>query len=226
MSIFDFPRINVKGLMTVNVGTGNNDDYAMQPGNPSGYSGNTALPGVGNGGYSLRLGNTVAVQPDQHLLPDTGNDPALVQWMTQPQNVLSYNNSTTGTPAQVIPGEWNYFGDMGLDLKAMVIGITTSPNVTITDPASDDWGLLGGMLSFNNRPDFTGRSTAMLIDVDPETPPASQVFSDNLLLQDHSGSSSLPGNLPRPRPASSIFSATPSSMDRMAPAVRSNVLCP
>jgi hypothetical protein len=37
MGVFAFPRINVKGLISINVGTANNDDYSSSqfpPGSP------------------------------------------------------------------------------------------------------------------------------------------------------------------------------------------------
>jgi hypothetical protein len=183
MSIFDFPRINVKGLVQINVGTANNDDYALTAGpNPSTFGGYTAPPGVDNQGYSFRLASSAAVQPDPGLLPDRGNDGALADWMIHRQPVRKFNNGATGVAAQLIPGEWNYFGNMGMNMmETRVVGVLVRPgHVHVQDDASP--GLAGATLSFNEGPGEKAGSKAMLIDVNPEAPPASQVFSDNLLL--------------------------------------------
>lgn len=86
-----------------------------------------------------------------------------------------------------IPAEWNYYGNMAFDLgfvhagkayDAKVIGVQYLDKTVAGDP------LVGTVLSFRNRPDpQTGRSTGMLIDVNPESTPCSQVFADALLLQ-------------------------------------------
>jgi hypothetical protein len=88
--------------------------------------------------------------------------------------------ANTPQPANdtVIPGEWNYYGDMGLTMMNVnVVGITDPYN---SIPASLKTQLQQGQLSFNNRPDSTGRSTGMLIDVNPEDPTNSQIFTDFL----------------------------------------------
>ncbi len=67
MSIFDFPRWNVKGLIGIDVGTANNDDYSsvqFPPGDP-------------NAGQPLRLADSVQVQPNTFGM----DDDAYVQWI-------------------------------------------------------------------------------------------------------------------------------------------------
>lgn len=197
MSVFDFPRINVKGLVQINVGNGNNDDYSLQngssPGTYSGYA--TPPPAPGQLGQSMRLGNSATVQPYVFKDPNTGkpmNDEEMVAWMQQPQDMYAYNNTTDGVPYKLIPGEWNYYGNMGMKMMdTVVVGVTVpsanTPNGVRVYRSPSQSPLIGGACSFNNRPDSTGRSTAMMIDVNPEAPPASQIFTENLMLQDANG---------------------------------------
>lgn len=195
MSAFDFPRINIKGLIAVNVGTGNNDDYSLvyydPTADPPTFSGST-VPTTPPGGFgqSLRIANSATVQPYDFLKPGTNRnmtDAEMLAWMQEPQTFSTWNKSSTPVSRQMIPGEWNYYGGMGLNMMSTTVVGVTVPNVqrngSIVYTADDPFGLVGGVLSFNNRPDPTGRSTATMIDVNPEAPPASQVFTDNLMLQ-------------------------------------------
>ena len=204
MSVFDFPRINIKGLLQINVGTANNDDYSLQNGStPGTFSGTATIPKNGQIGQSLRLGNSATVQPYDWNDPDTGlkmTDDQMVEWMAKPQNFASYNNGTVDqyTQVQMIPGEWNLYGNMGVNMMdTSVVGVTvpdsTSSNGVRVYTSDDPLGLIGAQLSFNNRVGSTGRSTAMLVDINPEAPQASQVFSDNLLLE-KDGTAILSGN--------------------------------
>ncbi|HEX6912780.1 MAG TPA: hypothetical protein VF142_20400, partial [Longimicrobium sp.] len=80
-----------------------------------------------------------------------------------------------------VPGEWNYYGDMGLTfIDAVVRSVVTGPNTVVTDPAAQS--VIGAQVSFNNRPDDTGRSTGMLVDVNAEDVPSSQVLADAVMI--------------------------------------------
>ncbi len=181
MSVFNFPRINFKGLMIINVGTANNDDY----------SSDVFPPGSPYAGQPVRLADSVNVQPLTYGKTDA-------DWITWVQEQGTFASPTQATAnmktsraegsvataaantVQLIPGEWNYYGDMGLTmLDANVTGIT-DPKSAI--PTSLSQQLQQSALSFNNRPDSTGRSTGMLIDCNPEDPSSSQVFTDFLSL--------------------------------------------
>lgn len=174
MSVFSFPRLHVKGLLAINVGTGNNDDYSN----------------VLYQGKPLRLADSKLVQPIDFSMDDA----TFVKWAQKSQPVTNPQPRNTGAalmnkgsgadPQQyMIPGEWNYYGDMGLTMRDVkVISVQTGP--ARFDP---NHPFLGTQLSFNNRPDSTGRSTGMLIDVNPEGVPCSQVFADFLTLATSDG---------------------------------------
>lgn len=180
MAIFDFPRFNVKGLIQVNVGTANNDDY-------SGYqfpSGNF-YPG-----QPVRLADSKNVQPMTYGMTDD-------QWVKWVQSSIPVYDPPSpsaavkapaffaryeGEPANnnVIPGEWNYYGDMGLTMiNVKLVGIN-DPYQNVKAGLADL--MRASTLSFNNRPGANGRSTSMLIDINPEDPTNSQVFTDNLAM--------------------------------------------
>lgn len=194
MSVFSFPRLNIKGLIRVDVGTANNDDYS-----------NTALPGRRNPDGSpvlLRLADSKNVQAVTFGM----SDPDWIAWVQKshvfdvvppppPPAPPTLKNKAEGSAAPAaaattttqIPAEWNYYGSMAFDLgfanggtsyDAKVIGVQYADRTAADDP------LVGTVLSFRNRPDpKTGRGTAMLIDVNPESVPCSQVFAGSLLLQ-------------------------------------------
>lgn len=189
MSIFSFPRIHFKGLMAVNPGTGNNDDY----------SGN-ALMGPDYPGYEtdpLRQADSNSVQPLTYGMTDA----QWVTWAQAPQKFAAVPSSGTPTLAKAppgpdenkaegntapetgstavyyVPGEWNYYGDMGLTFFATpVTSVVTAPGTVVTDPAQQP--VIGAQVSFNNRPDDTGRSTGLLIDVNAEDVPCSQILAE------------------------------------------------
>jgi hypothetical protein len=187
MSVFSFPRLHIKGLIRVDVGTANNDDYSSQqfP---------LWSPFVGQ---PVRLADSNSVQPITYGMSDSD----WIDWAQKPQMFIqpspgaSLNKAEGPAPAGAIvasiPAEWNYYGSMGFDLgfvrgkqtyDSKVIAVQY-PQRTATQPGQDP--LVGTVLSFRNRADpQTGRSTGMLIDVNPESVPCSQVFADSLLLQD------------------------------------------
>ncbi|MFK8161251.1 MAG: hypothetical protein AB8H12_02205 [Lewinella sp.] len=202
MSIFNFPRLNIKGLVAVNVGTGNNDDYSLQyDSTTSKYSGFSTIPVNGQQGQSLRLGNSATVEPYVFDDPNTGQpmtDDQMVEWMRKGSSFANYGTHKTFPPhtppleqfepKTMIPGEWNFYGDMGMNMFATsVVGVTVPSSLTESGvqvyTSDDPLGLVGAQLSFNNRIGSTGRSTAMLIDINPEAPQASQVYSDFLRLE-------------------------------------------
>lgn len=187
MSIFSFPRIHVKGLLAVNVGTGNNDDYSSAAIMGSGY------PGFEN--WPLRQADS----PNVRALTYGMTDEQWVAWARKRQRFQQ--SPIQGPPAQCtppemtkaesvtmpssaepdvwyVPGEWNYYGDMGLFMMNVnVVGVVNG-NGTTLDPAT----VAGAAVSFDNRPDSTGRSTGVLVDVNAEDVPSSQVLADSLML--------------------------------------------
>ncbi len=71
MSIFDYPRINFKGLISINVGTANNDDYSgdlFMPDSP--YAPN----------QPVRLADSASVQPETYGM----DDDTWVKWAVTP----------------------------------------------------------------------------------------------------------------------------------------------
>lgn len=202
MSIFSFPRINVKGLIGVDVGTANNDDY-------SGYQ---FPPGGPYAGQPLRLADTKSVQaitygmtddqwiqwvqqthmfvpPPQKLMASVA-EPASIR-IAKSEDGLAAGEAETaaqisaGTPRSAddslvpfIPGEWNYYGDMGLTMMQVKVIAVQNADGPVTN--SD---LLNAELSFKNRPGSTGRSTGVMVDVNPEDSPCSMIFSDMLTLE-------------------------------------------
>ncbi|HST62428.1 MAG TPA: hypothetical protein VLK84_27235, partial [Longimicrobium sp.] len=193
MSIFSFPRIHFKGLMAVNPGTGNNDDY----------SGN-AVMGANYPGYEtdpMRQADSPNVQPLTYGMTDE-------QWVTWAQTRQTFATVPPASPAAVagpkpspdenkaegntavpagasavyyVPGEWNYYGDMGLTFfDTPVLSVVTAPGTVVTDPAQQP--VIGAQVSFNNRPDDTGRSTGLLVDVNAEDVPSSQIIAESVMI--------------------------------------------
>lgn len=204
MSQFDFPRIHVRGLININVGTANNDDYAGDivvptyeggnPDNPPDMASYSKLP--------LRLADTDQVQPTTFGRSDN----AFHEWASQKLPVIG----SSGKPTEVIPAEWNFFGDMGISLefdnptgqgapvsKVVVATVQTAPSQFIGSTAdlsalsSADRGLvepfIGATCSFKKRQDDPESGTAMIIDCSQEgSSQSSQVFCENLMLENGS----------------------------------------
>jgi len=203
MSQFDFPRIHVRGLVHVNVGTANNDDYAKNFISRAGDGSSADLP--------LRLADSDPVQPTTYNKPDD----EFRTWAGKKHSFIQKDDDCKESPVDRVPGEWNYFGDMGVSLwfdegsggepvrgRVVVASIQTDARRVITasgDLKDDERALvepfLGAFLSYKKRPstagstaDSTADSTAMIIDVVPEgSSQGSQIFADNLLLEDPSG---------------------------------------
>src|SRR4051794_21913379 len=101
MSLFDFPRINIKGTVSLNPGTANNDDYAgayFLPNSWGEYAGQT-----------LGLIDSKLVQPRTFGLSDAD----FIAWVQKAQPF-----DTANGPRSAIPAEWNYYGDMSSTVGA------------------------------------------------------------------------------------------------------------
>src|SRR5438874_6090890 len=140
MSLFDFPRINIKGTVTLNPGTANNDDYAGSvtladaPWKPP-YAGQT-----------LALIDSKLVQPRTYGLSDSD----FIDWVQRAQPF----NRPDGTVQFIVPAEWNYYGDMSSTVKsgdASVIGVQTAPGqlYTAADPSVPITLFIGSLLTYN-----------------------------------------------------------------------------
>lgn len=165
MSLFDYPRINITGMLQLNPGTANNDDYAGAVTLPSTWPPPYA-------GQTLALVDSKLVQPRTYGLSDSD----FIVWVQQAQTF-----DVTGQPGQtmqIIPSEWNYYGDMGSQVSsASVVGVQTGPAdvYTAPDPSVPLTSILGsGSLQF----------TGGICDVNSEgSPPATQFFIDQLTLK-------------------------------------------
>jgi len=171
MSQFDFPRFHFNGMIDVNVGTGNNDDY-------SGYvftkdSFNPPKPEFI--GKPLRLADSVYVEPKTFGMTDA-------EWLEWTQNIQKFEKPDQNgkmVPAQLIPAEWNYYGGMGLTMK----GVKVNSVQTAIDTFDANSSLQDAELSFNMRPGGDMASTGVICDVNPENVPSSQFIATNMLLE-------------------------------------------
>ena len=170
MSQFDFPRLHFNGLIDVNVGTGNNDDYSGDVFTNDSFN----PPKPEYNGQPLRLANSVNVQPNTYGMKDD-------EWLAWTQNVQTFGDGNGGTK-KLIPAEWNFYGGMGLTMKNVTIdGIEPSLGKLITDEGQNS--LINAELSFNMRPGGNMASTGVICDVNPESVPSSQFIASNLLLE-------------------------------------------
>jgi hypothetical protein len=165
MSLFDFPRINITGSVTLNPGTANNDDYA----------GSVTFPSGPNAGQTLALIDSKQVQPRTYGMSDAD----FIAWV---QKAQPFNPPVNGQPQQIIPAEWNYYGDMSStvnDGDAVVTGVQTAPDklYTAADPSVPVTALIGAPLTY-----YGG-----ITDVNSEgSPPATQFFIEQLTLMNGS----------------------------------------
>ncbi len=153
MSLFDYPRINVKGTVQVNPGTANNDDYAGAYYLPENWG-----PLAGE---TLGLIDSKMVQARTYGMSDED----FVRWVQKAQTFVT----KSGTTVEQIPAEWNYYGDMGLSYRAKVIGVQTDLGKIYAEPTRDTpiTDVIGMDL------ECSGRMT----DINPEgSPPATQFF--------------------------------------------------
>lgn len=159
MSLFDFPRINVTGVLTVSPGTANNDDYAGAVTLPDSYG--------PYAGQTLALIDSKLVEARTYGMSDAD----FIAWVQKAQTFDAQGGQT-----QIIPAEWNYYGGMSMNLtSASVVGVTTAPGQVHTSPDSAQpvTGLLGATLGFSGT----------MTDVNSEgSPPATQLFLSTVKL--------------------------------------------
>lgn len=162
MSLFDFPRIHFKGTLRLNPGTANNDDYASDVSMPADWG-----PFAGQA-FGLVDSKRVAARTFGM------SDDAFIAWVQKTQEFDV--DSQPGTTTEIIPAEWNYYGDMSSQIvDAEVVGVQTGPGEVYGEvdrgvPAS---GLLGANLTFSGS----------ITDVNSEgSPPATQFFIETLQL--------------------------------------------
>jgi hypothetical protein len=166
MSLFDFPRINIKGSVTLNPGTANNDDYAG-----SAFLPNTFPPPYA--GQTLGLIDSKLVQPRTFGMSDSD----FIAWVQTAQPFDTPNGTQ-----QIIPAEWNYYGSMTSSVgagAASVIGVQTAPDqvYTTADPSVPVTALIGSPLTYGGG----------ITDVNSEgSPPATQFFIEQLTLMNGS----------------------------------------
>jgi hypothetical protein len=150
MSLFDFPRINVAGTISVNPATANNDDYA----------GSVALPDDWGpfAGDTLALIDSKLVEARTYGMSDAN----FIAWVQQKQ---TFNNVSPPPPpptTQVVPAEWNYYGDLTTKATGSVVGVQGGAA-----------GLAGASLTFSGG----------MCDINSQgSPPATQFFIDQLTL--------------------------------------------
>jgi len=193
MGVFHYPRINVNGLLLVNVGTANNYDYYDK----------FFLPGAPYAaGKPVMLADSPNVQPTPMDGTQKISDTEWLQWAITPLTISKVapqgpvlnkgeggNADADPNKVQIIPGEWNYFGDMGLTMQGVTVTGITDPGGIIPAPLKSS--LINGALSFNNRPGGTvpnpppgaGKTTGVITDVNPEDSNCSQMFADFLSLE-------------------------------------------
>lgn len=127
MSLFDYPRINVKGTIQLNPGTANNDDYAGAATFPANWG-----PFAG---ATLALIDSKKVEARTYGM----SDEAFIDWVQKAQTFVTQ----PPLPPQIIPAEWNYYGAMDSQMNGTVAGVQTGPDGT------KDESLLGADLSFS-----------------------------------------------------------------------------
>jgi hypothetical protein len=161
MSLFDFPRINIKGTIALNPGTANNDDYA----------GSAFLPNS----WGPYAGQTLGLIDSKRVQPRTSgmSDADFIQWVQKAQPF----DTPTG-PQNIVPAEWNYYGDMSSTVgagDAAVIGVQTAPDklYSAADPSVPITSLIGAALTYDGS----------ITDVNSEgSPPATQFFIEQMTL--------------------------------------------
>lgn len=200
MSQLDFPRIHVRGLISINVDTANNDDYAGMTVVPT-YDDNDQPEMAAYSKLPLRLADTDQVQADTFGQSDEN----FHHWASQKLEVFD----GAGKKTEVVPAEWNFYGSMGTDMEfdyvdkdgnkgtsfVRVASLQVAPEKDV-QTASDLEGLeaavrsaaepfLGATLSYKKRQEVR-HSTAMMIDCSQEgSSQSSQIFADNLMLENN-----------------------------------------
>jgi hypothetical protein len=170
MSLFDYPRVNFKGIIELNPGTANNDDYAQQPGAaliPQGF-------GPPYAGQVFGLIESKTVQARTFGMSDAD----FIAWVQKSQTF-----DVSGQPGKtkhLIPAEWNYYGGMESQTTdaavIAVVGVQTGPGQLYSqpDPGVAATAVIGATLNYSGH----------ITDVNSEgSPPATQFFIDSLTLQ-------------------------------------------
>ncbi|MGC1497443.1 MAG: hypothetical protein WA790_16695 [Sulfitobacter sp.] len=147
MSLFDYPRINFTGTLTLNPGTANNDDYSGSWHDPT-------------NGANLALIDSATVQPITNGLSDA----EFLDWI-QEEHIFEPTHGN-GTARKFIPAEWNYYGNMSSKTVAHVTGVQTdAQNAVTTDAAYSQ--LIGMPINMSGN----------ITDVNSEgSPPGTQFF--------------------------------------------------
>jgi hypothetical protein len=163
MSLFDYPRINFQGIIELNPGTANNDDYAPAAVLPDSYG--------AYAGCSLGLIDSKAVQARTYGMSDAD----FIAWV-QKAHVFEKPDKS-GPTRPIIPAEWNYYGDMGAtSIKIGVTGVQSGPDKCHTDADSGTplTSAIGASVGYSGH----------ITDVNSEgSPPATQFFIDSLTVQ-------------------------------------------
>ena len=152
MSVFDYPRINVHGTIRLNPGTANNDDHAASATFPETRQAVAGQP--------LGLIDSKNVAARTYGMSDDN----FIAWVQKAQTFVVPKD----TPPEIIPAEWNYYGDMSSqDVSIKVVGVQAGPSGVQLDDCVD------AMLTFNGS----------ITDINPEgSPPATQFFIETLTL--------------------------------------------
>jgi len=197
MSSFDFPRIHFNGIMRVNVGTANNDDYSSTP---SPNSKNYLYEQKPNA--HLRTFDSINVKLPPTLPKMCPNK--LLDWMKKDQKEFVHENKPS-EKAGITPGYWNYYGSMSVWADGVTVSrVALNQETTIESPNQTDHPViqrwLGGKLSYDRWPQLPKQpeegyksraeqlTTAIMTDIKSEgSSPGSQIFCDNILFQDASG---------------------------------------
>ena len=188
MSIFSFPRFHVKGLLSVNVGTANNDDYSSVqfPKSAGKYAGYPLRLSDSNQVKALTYGMDDAtfiewvqkshafVKPEKALKLATAQNP-VAPALTRAEQPLHNAEVLDENIVKYIPGEWNYYGDMGVEMQGVTIVNVQDPDKVVAN------SMTGAELSFKVVPQAAS-GTGMMIDVNAEDVPCSQIFADALTL--------------------------------------------
>ena len=156
MSLFDYPRINITGLLDFNPATANNDDNA-----------NVAVP-------------PLALFDSANVTAITGgmDDATFRQWVQEQHSFVTPTPTDPQATSEIIPAEWNYYGDLGTSVSgATVAGVVTGPRpdqlFTSAQPYVPASALVGATLA------YSGSAT----DINSQgSPPATQFFIPELTL--------------------------------------------
>jgi hypothetical protein len=172
MSLFDYPRVNFKGIIELNPGTANNDDYAQQP--EAALIPQSFGPPYAGQVFGLIESKTVQVRTFGM------SDAAFIAWV---QKTQTFDKDGSSGHYEIIPAEWNYYGGMESRTTAAatvaVVGVQTGPGQLYAqpDPAVPATAVVGASLRYSGH----------ITDVNSEgSPPATQFFIDSLTVRNGS----------------------------------------